>query len=156
VSSLDGLALVTIEGSGIFGQPGMVLRLLSPVALAGTNIYMISMSSSEYNLSFAIREADVERTVRALDRDLRAQGLLGEQVARLVVERGMALVSVVGAGMKGQRGIAGRIFSALGERDVNVVAIAQGSSEYNITVIVRAAAVRTAVRAVHDRVNRGR
>jgi aspartate kinase len=156
VSSLDGLALVTIEGSGIFGQPGMVLRLLSPVALAGTNIYMISMSSSEYNLSFAIREADVERTVRALDRDLRAQGLLGEQVARLVVERGMALVSVVGAGMKGQRGIAGRIFSALGERGVNVVAIAQGSSEYNITVIVRAAAVRTAVRAVHDRVNRGR
>jgi aspartate kinase len=156
VSSLDGMALVTIEGSGLFGQPGMVLRLLSPVALAATNIYMISMSSSEYNLSFAIREADVERTVRALDRDLRAQGLLGEQVARLVVERGMALVSVVGAGMKGQRGIAGRIFSALGERGVNVVAIAQGSSEYNITVIVRARASRTAVRAVHDRVNRKR
>jgi aspartate kinase len=156
VSSLEGMALLTIEGSGIFGQPGMVLRLLSPVALAGTNIYMISMSSSEYNLSFAIREADVERTVRALDRDLRAQGLLGEQVARLVVERGMALVSVVGAGMKGQRGIAGRIFSALGGRGVNVVAIAQGSSEYNITVIVRARASRTAVRAVHDRVNRGR
>ena len=55
VSCLDGLALVTIEGTGIFGQPGMVLRLLSPVAAAGTNIYMISMSSSEYSISFAIR-----------------------------------------------------------------------------------------------------
>jgi aspartokinase len=111
------------------------------------------MSSSEYNISFAIRQDDVDRTMKALSQDLRRRGLLGEQVARMVVERGMAAVAVVGAGMKGQRGIAGRIFSALGERGVNVVAIAQGSSEYNITVIVKAAAARAAVRAIHDRLN---
>lgn len=157
VSCLDGLALVTIEGTGIFGQPGMVLRLLSPVAAAGTNIYMISMSSSEYSISFAIRASDVGRTIRALETDFRAHGLLGEQVARVKVERGMAIVAVVGARMKGQRGIAGRIFSALGERGVNVVAIAQGSSEYNITIVVRGSALRAAVRAVHDRlVGRGK
>jgi aspartate kinase len=157
VSCLDSLALVTIEGTGIFGQPGMVLRLLSPVAAAGANIYMISMSSSEYSISFAIRESDVTRTTRALEQDFRAHGLLGEQVARIRVERGMAIVAVVGARMKGQRGIAGRIFSALGESGVNVVAIAQGSSEYNITVVVRRAAMRAAVRAVHDRLDgRGR
>jgi aspartate kinase len=157
VSCLDGLALVTIEGTGIFGQPGMVLRLLSPVAAAGTNIYMISMSSSEYSISFAIRASDVGRTIRALEHDFRAQGLLGEQVARVKVERGMAIVAVVGARMKGQRGIAGRIFSALGESGVNVVAIAQGSSEYNITIVVRGTALRAAVRAVHDRlVGRGK
>jgi aspartate kinase len=151
VSCLDGLALVTIEGTGIFGQPGMVLRLLSPVAAAGTNIYMISMSSSEYSISFAIRASDVGRTVRALEHDFRAHGLFGEQVARVRVERGMAIVAVVGARMKGQRGIAGRIFSALGASGVNVVAIAQGSSEYNITIVVRQGALRAAVRAVHDR-----
>ena len=109
VSCLDGLALVTIEGTGIFGQPGMVLRLLSPVAAAGTNIYMISMSSSEYSISFAIRASDVGRTIRALETDFRAHGLLGEQVARVKVERGMAIVAVVGARMKGQRGIAGHL-----------------------------------------------
>jgi aspartate kinase len=153
VSCLDGLALVTIEGTGIFGQPGMVLRLLSPVAAAGANIYMISMSSSEYSISFALRESDVARTTRALEQDFRAHGLMGEQVARVRVERGMAIVAVVGARMKGQRGIAGRIFSALGESGVNVVAIAQGSSEYNITIVVRRGAMRAAVRAVHDRLD---
>ena len=156
VGGLDGVALVTIEGSGIYGRPGMVLRLLSPVALAGTSIYMLSMSSSEYNISFAVLDSDVDRTVRALQRDFREQGLFGEDVARLTVERRMALVSVVGAALRGQLGIAGRIFSALGENGVNVVAIAQGSSEYNVTVIVKASMMEKAVRAVHDRLNAGR
>ncbi len=156
VSSIDGMALVTVEGTGIFGQPGMILRLLTPVALAGTNIYMISMSSSEYNVSFAIRERDVERTMKALEKDFRDRGLLGEQVARITVERDMCAVAVVGAGMKGQHGIAGRVFSALGDEAVNVVAIAQGSSEYNITVIIKERDMKAAVRAVHDRLNVGR
>ena len=153
VSSMGGMALVTIEGAGIIGQPGMVMRLLAPVAAAGTNIYMISMSSSEYNISFAILQADLERTLRALQRDFRERSLLEDQVARILVERGMAAVAVVGAGMKGQRGIAGRIFSALGDRGVNVVAIAQGSSEYNITVLVKERSALRAVRAIHDRLN---
>ncbi len=156
VSSIDGMALVTVEGTGIFGQPGMILRLLTPVALAGTNIYMISMSSSEYNVSFAIRERDVEKTRKALERDFRERGFLGEQVARITVERGMCAVAVVGAGMKGQHGIAGRVFSALGDQAVNVVAIAQGSSEYNITVIVKERDMEAAVRAIHDRLHVGR
>src|SRR5207249_109749 len=136
VSSIDGMALVTVEGTGIFGQPGMILRLLTPVANAGTNIYMISMSSSEYNVSFAIMQGDLDRTMKALEKDFRDRGLLGEQVARITVERDMSAIAVVGAGMKGQHGIAGRVFSALGDAGVNVVAIAQGSSEYNITVVL--------------------
>jgi len=156
VSSIDGMALVTIEGSGIFGQPGMILRLLTPVALAGTNIYMISMSSSEYNVSFAIMQGDLDKTLRALEKDFRDRGLLGEQVARITVERGMCAIAVVGAGMKGQKGIAGRVFSALGDAGVNVVAIAQGSSEYNITVIIKGRDMKRGVRAIHDRLNVGR
>jgi aspartate kinase len=156
VSSIDGMALVTVEGTGIFGQPGMILRLLTPVANAGTNIYMISMSSSEYNISFAIRQEDVERTMKALEHDFKERGLLGEQVARITVERDMAAIAVVGAGMKGQHGIAGRVFSSLGDARVNVVAIAQGSSEYNITVVVRGRDARAGVRAIHDRLNVGR
>src|SRR6185503_11914439 len=92
-------ALVTVEGTGIFGQPGMILRLLTPVALAGTNIYMISMSSSEYNISFAIMQSDLEKTLKALEKDFRDRGLLGEQVARITVERDMCSIAVVGAGM---------------------------------------------------------
>ena len=155
VSSIDGMALVTIEGTGIFGQPGFILRLLTPVAMAGTNIYMISMSSSEYNISFAIMQHDVEKTQRALEKDFRDRGLLGEQVARITVERDMCAIAVVGAGMKGQHGIAGRVFSALGDSGVNVVAIAQGSSEYNITVIIRGRDKKSGVRAIHDRLNVG-
>ena len=156
VSNIDDMALVTVEGTGIFGQPGMILRLLTPVANAGTNIYMISMSSSEYNVSFAILQRDVERTIKALEKDFRDRGLLGEQVAKVTVERGMSAIAVVGAGMKGQHGIAGRVFSALGDQGVNVVAIAQGSSEYNITVVIKQSDMRTAVRAIHDRLNVGR
>ena len=150
------MALVTVEGTGIFGQPGMILRLLTPVAMAGTNIYMISMSSSEYNVSFAIMQSDVEKTMKALERDFRERGFLGEQVARVTVEREMCAIAVVGANMKGQHGIAGRVFSALGDDGVNVVAIAQGSSEYNITVIIRERDMRAGVRAIHDRLNAGR
>ncbi len=65
----------------------------------------------------------------------------------------MCAVAVVGAGMKGQHGIAGRVFSALGDEGVNVVAIAQGSSEYNITVIIKERGMKAAVRAIHDRLN---
>ncbi|HEU4403145.1 MAG TPA: aspartate kinase [Candidatus Polarisedimenticolia bacterium] len=155
VSSIDGMALVTVEGTGIFGQPGMILRLLTPVAMAGTNIYMISMSSSEYNISFAIMQSDVEKTRRALEKDFRDRGFLGEQVARITMEPNMCAVAVVGAGMKGQAGIAGRVFGALGESKVNVVAIAQGSSEYNITVVIRGVDMKRAVRAIHDRLNAG-
>jgi aspartate kinase len=147
---------VTIEGTGIFGQPGMIMRLLAPVAMAGTNIYMVSMSSSEYNISFAIRQSDLEKTTRALARDFRDRGFLGEQVARVTVERDMCAIAVVGAGMKGQHGIAGRVFSALGDAGVNVVAIAQGSSEYNITVIVKERDMAAGVRGIHDRLNTGR
>jgi aspartokinase len=68
----------------------------------------------------------------------------------------MAAIAVVGAGMKGQHGIAGRVFSSLGDARVNVVAIAQGSSEYNITVVVRGRDARAGVRAIHDRLNVGR
>ena len=153
VSSIDGMALVTIEGVGIFGQPGMILRLLTPVAMAGTNIYMISMSSSEYNLTFAILKKDVEKTMKALEKDFRDRGFMGEDVARITVERDMCAVAVVGAGMKGRHGIAGRVFSALGDKRVNVVAIAQGSSEYNITIVIRSRDMEIGVRAIHDRVN---
>ncbi len=156
VSSIDGMALVTIEGTGIFGQPGMIMRLLAPVAMAGTNIYMISMSSSEYNISFAILQPDLEKTIKALEKDFRDRGLMGEQVARITVERDMCAIAVVGAGMKGQHGIAGRVFAALGDSGVNVVAIAQGSSEYNITVIVKERHMAAGVRAIHDRLNDGR
>ena len=153
VTSVDGMALVTIEGVGIFGQPGMILRLLTPVAMAGTNIYMISMSSSEYNLTFAILQKDVDRTIKALQKDFRDRGFLGDEVARIIVERNMCAVAVVGAGMKGRHGISGRLFGALGDARVNVVAIAQGSSEYNITVVVKSRAMELAVRAIHDRLN---
>jgi aspartate kinase len=153
VTSVDGMALVTVEGVGIFGQPGMILRLLTPVAMAGTNIYMISMSSSEYNLTFAILQSDLDKTIKALQKDFRDRGFMGDEVVRITVERDMCAVAVVGAGMKGRHGISGRVFSALGDKGVNVVAIAQGSSEYNITIVIKSKSMRAGVRAVHDRLN---
>ncbi len=153
VTSVDGMALVTIEGVGILGRPGMILLLLTPVAMAGTNIYMISMSSSEYNLTFAILQEDVDRTIKALQKDFRNRGFLGDEVARITVERNMCAIAVVGAGMRGRHGISGRLFGALGDAKINVVAIAQGSSEYNITVVVKSRAMGAAVRVIHDRLN---
>jgi aspartate kinase len=153
LSSVDSVALVTVEGTGFIGTPGTILRVLEIVGRQGINIYMISMASSEYNLSFLIQRRDTARAVAALERELRYEREVEGTIRNISVEAPMAVVAVVGSQMKGKAGISGRVFGALGDAGVNVVAIAQGSSEYNISIVVRSRDMKRALQAIHARLH---
>ncbi|MCZ6778028.1 MAG: aspartate kinase [Acidobacteria bacterium] len=149
LSSVDDVSLITVEGTGFIGTPGTILRVLQIVGSKGINIFMISMASSEYSLSFLVRRTDTDRAVKALEHELRYEREVEGSIRDILVESPMAVVAIVGSQMKGRPGISGRVFGALGQEGINVVAIAQGSSEYNISVIVRSSDMKRALQCIH-------
>lgn len=149
VASIEGMALVNVEGGGMVGVPGVAERLFGALREAGVSAVMISQGSSEHSICFAIPERDVPAARRALERAFFAEihdGLIRPPE----VAEGCAILAVVGDGMAGTPGIAGRLFGALGTASVNVRAIAQGSSERNVSVVIDAAETQRALRAVHS------
>ena len=149
VSSIHDLALVTIEGRGMAGVPGVARRVFEATERAEVNVIMISQGSSEQNITFVVPAADTERLVSELE-EVFALELKAGAVDRIVTHRDVAVVSIVGRGMAGTPGVSARLFGAMGGVQVNVLAIAQGSSELSISVAVKEDQARRAVRAVHS------
>jgi len=135
VTVIRDLALVTVEGLGMLGVPGIAARTLGAVATAGANVLMISQSSSESNIALVIARSEVAPALLAL-RDAFAPELRRHDVDAIGARDGMAIITVVGSGMRGTPGMAGRFFSVLGRAGINVSAIAQGSSEYSISCVI--------------------
>src|SRR5256885_1009841 len=135
VTSIDGIALVNVEGAGMIGVPGTAQRLFGALREHGISVILISQGSSEHSICFAIPHAESERTERTVrqtfDLELR-QG----QIQNVDVLSGCSILSVVGDGMAGTPGVAAKVFGALGGAGVNVRAIAQGSSERNISLVI--------------------
>jgi aspartate kinase len=149
VTSIDKLGLVAVEGSGLMGAPGVIARLFASLARVGVNVMMISQASSEHNVCLIIPEKDCRRAVEELRTEL------GPELARKTVEAvrvrdSVSIIAVVGEGMRGVPGIAARTFTAAARADVNIIAIAQGSSELNISFVVDQSEAHRAVRAIHD------
>ncbi len=149
VTSLGGLGLITVEGAGMSGVPGMAARVFDTVAADGVSVLMISQSSSENNICFVVPQEHTTRLIADLERAFAIE-LGRHDVGRVFAEEPLAIVAAVGEGMKGTPGVAGRLFSALGRNRINVVAIAQGSSELNISLVVEDAQRDAAVRAIHE------
>ncbi len=150
LASIPQVALMRLEGDGMVGVPGIAQRLFGALAGAGISVALISQASSEHSICFAIDPADADEACRAVDVEFaleRGAGL----VEPLVAERELAIVAVVGQGMCRAVGIAGRLFSVLGSAGVNVRAIAQGSSELNVSLVVAADARDRALAILHDR-----
>lgn len=155
ITSIEGLSLITVEGRGMLGVPGIAARVFTAVAQEGVSVLMISQSSSEQNICFAIRQESVERALRALELAFELE-LARRNVDRIWAQDEVAIVAVVGAGMKGTPGIAAKVFGALGKQGVNVISIAQGSSEYNISFVVDEGDMEDAVRYIHQEFGLGR
>ena len=119
------------------------------VAATGTSVPLITQSSSEQTICFAVPLESTHHVVSALQSAF-AQEIAGRDIDRIWATDEVVIITVVGAGMRSTPGVAGRVFTALGEKCVNVVAIAQGSSEVSISLIVDAADTRAAVQALHD------
>jgi aspartokinase/homoserine dehydrogenase 1 len=149
LTAIHRQSLVSIEGSGMIGVPGVAGRAFTALSQAGHSVSMISQASSESSICFVVPEAEAAHATKALE-----EAFVLERKAKLIdrirAEKSIALIAVVGLGMRGRPGIAARTFSALSGARVNVVAIAQGSSELNITIAVDEADATRALQALHS------
>lgn len=149
LSSIGHIALLSMEGSGMVGIPGYSARLFSALAAEKINIILITQASSVHTMCVAIDEKDVEIAKKAVDDTFAYEISLGK-VEPLRIETGFSIISLVGDDLQQQSGTGGRMFEALGRRGINIRAIAQGSSEKNISTVVGTADEGTALRAIHE------
>lgn len=142
---LRNVAVLTVSGAAMIGRPGTASRVFEALADARINVMMISQSVSEAGISLVINKDQAERARSVLERTLMRTG-----VARAVnVVDNVAAIAAVGSGMAGHPGIAARVFGAIAKKNINIIAIAQGSSELSISLVVDAAQAADAVKALH-------
>jgi aspartokinase/homoserine dehydrogenase 1 len=149
VSAVDGVALINLEGAGMIGVPGTADRLFGALREAGVSVMLISQGSSEHSICFAVAEGAAEGVRKVVERAFAVELEQG-QVQRIDVTPACAILAVVGDGMTGLPGSAGRFFRTLGGAGINVRAIAQGASERNISAVIAAKDMTRALRAVHS------
>lgn len=148
VTSVRDLALLNIEGNGMVGIPGVTSRVFEALAREEINVMMISQASSEHSICLVIQASDANRAVQAIRRNFQLE-LEKKLIEKIAVTRKVAILSIIGAGMRGTPGISGKFFAALGKNRINVLAIAQGSSELNISAAIPERDYRHAVQATH-------
>lgn len=149
ISSINDITLVNVEGSGMVGRTGFSGRLFTLLAREGINIILITQASSEHSITFAVSPSDAGRAKILIEQEFELE-LLTRKIERPVLEQELSILAVVGENMKQTHGLSGKLFSALGRNGVNVAAMAQGSSEYNISVAIRKKDLSKALNAVHD------
>src|SRR2546425_5777157 len=152
VSIIRDVGIVTVAGTGMMGAPGVAAKVFQTLGSNNVNVMMISQGSSEATISCVVARKDVDRGVRALQLALLGQGY----VDRIVEEKGTCVIAVVGSGMKGTPGVAARAFGAVAKGEVNVRMVAQGSSEYKISLVVSEKDGPNAVRAIHEEFQLGK
>jgi len=148
MTSVGDLSLLTLRGPGMVGVPGIAERLFRTLAARQVNVILISQASSEHTICFAVKSADAARGVSAIEREFRHE--VNDQL--MIVDRkdGQAILAVIGEGMKGRPGVAGKLFDSLGRNAINIAAIAQGASERNISCVIDAGQQGRALNAVHQ------
>ena len=149
ISSIAHIALITIQGSGLIGVPGTAARVFSSLARKEINVILITQGSSEHSISFAVKEKDGYISKLCLEEEFSSE-LSNGLVDSIIMENSLSILAVVGEKMRFLPGLAGRLFSALGQNGINCSAIAQGSSERNISFVVDRKHETKALNVVHD------
>lgn len=149
ISGIQKIALLTLEGSGMVGIPGFSKRLFEALLQERVNVILITQSSSEHSITVGIHEADMLKAKTTVDSEF-AQEIQDKRIEPLIVERDMSIVAVVGDKMKNHHGTSAKLFGALGRNGVNIRAIAQGSTEKNISVVINKADVKKALNVIHE------
>ena len=149
VTLIRGINLITLEGRGMLGVPGVAARTFGAVADTGTSVPLISQASSEQSICFAVPSDSTKKVITALEKTF-ANELARRDIDRVWTTDEVDIITVVGEGLRNTPGVAGMVFNALGQECINVIAIAQGSSEVSISMIVDAADGEFAVRTLHN------
>lgn len=154
VTAIRKQRLITIEGRGMLGVPGVAARAFGAVASTGTSVPLITQASSEQSICFAVPAEMTQTILSALEKTFAAE-ITDQDIDRVWATDDISIITVVGAGMRHTPGVSGRVFSQLGNHGVNVLAIAQGSSEVSISLVVDAADTENAVRTLHELIIEG-
>lgn len=149
IASIDDVCLINVQGSGMIGIRGVSSRLFSALAGAGVNVILITQASSEHSISLGVAPGQSEAAVAAIEEAFEAERMRGRIDPPEIIS-GLSIMAVVGENMRRTSGLSGKLFHTLGKNGVNVVAIAQGSSERNISVVIEKKALSKALNAVHD------
>lgn len=149
IASFAGAALVNIEGGGMIGIPGIAARIFGALAGAEVNIIMISQASSEHSICLVFHQGEADRTLKALTEELDPE-LNNGSIRKFELLEDLVVAAVIGENMRGTPGISGKVFSSLGRAGVNVLAIAQGSSERNISFVIGKRDQAAALKAIHN------
>jgi aspartokinase/homoserine dehydrogenase 1 len=149
ISSISNIALIRVQGSGMVGVTGISGRLFSVLAEHKINIILITQASSEHSICFVVDPDRVNEARKVIEKKFELE-IKAHWIDEISVEKGLSIVAVVGENMRNTPGISGRVFQALGKNGINVVAIAQGSSELNISVVIKRTDEAKALNALHD------
>ena len=145
VSAIRHTGLIDVRGGSMVGAPGTAATIFSTLAKAGVNVMMISQSPSESSISIIVKKNDMDKAVNTLE-----MNLLGKIIKKVEVTVDVSIIALIGSGMRGIVGVASKVFGAVAKKKVNVIMIAQGSSELNIAFVVKDADCNAAVQALHD------
>jgi bifunctional aspartokinase / homoserine dehydrogenase 1 len=149
ISSISSLALLSLEGSGMVGIPGFSSRLFAALANAQVNVILITQGSSEHSICVGVDAVNADKAKKAVDKAFEFE-IASDKVEPLKIESDLSIVALVGDQMRHHTGVSGRMFAALGRNGVNIRAIAQGSTERNISAVVASSDVRKAVNVLHE------
>ncbi len=149
ISSIENIALLRAQGSGMIGVVGIAGRLFSALSREKINVILITQASSEHSICFAIERNEGKRAKKILEQEFSLE-IQAHHIDEIIVEKDLSIVAVVGENMRKTPGIASRLFQALGSNGINIVAIAQGSSELNISVVIDARMNAKALNAIHE------
>jgi aspartate kinase len=145
VSNIRHNGLIDIRGGSMVGTPGTAAKIFATLAKAGINVMMISQNPSESSITIVVKNTDLDKAVNALEMEL-----LGKIIKKLEVTTDVAIIALIGLGMRGTVGVASKVFGAIEKNKVNVAMITQGSSELNLAFVVKDSDSHVAVQALHD------
>jgi bifunctional aspartokinase / homoserine dehydrogenase 1 len=149
ISSIDHIDLVTIQGTGMVGVTGTSMRLFGALARRNINIILITQASSEYSITFALSPSDTDAASAAIHEEFKIEIDLNKEI-KILIEKNLSIIAIVGEKMKNTPGISATLFRSLGRNGINVIATAQGSSELNISVVIKNENLKKALNVIHD------
>ncbi|MBN2421814.1 bifunctional aspartate kinase/homoserine dehydrogenase I [Candidatus Woesearchaeota archaeon] len=152
---IKDVSIITVQGPGMVGIPGIAGRVFTSLKRSNINVLMISQSSSEQNICFVVLGKEAKKALELLNKELELE-ILKNQIDEITAENNVSIISMVGEGMKNSPGVAGKMFSALGNNNINIKVIAQGSSELNISFIIESRDLENALNCIHDEFNLGK